>query len=240
MLERDLGQAEALLLEADALAGRAGVEPPSIPCAQGMLRLHQGKLGEAAELLRHARALARHDGDRFAEFQALEQLVMLELQRPDYAAAGMLGAELAAIGEKLRDGSEAPFADALTALARYGQGRGNALADLETALEALKLADAKHRLAFALTRAAEIDLRHGRADAARDRAVEALRIARVLERPSEIALALVTSARAAAALDDARGFRHDTGVLHQTALRGVSAHVRRAAEGLLSDAGGNI
>ena len=240
MLERDLGQAEALLLEADGLAGRTGVEPPSIPCAQGMLRLHQGKLGEAAELLRHARALARRDGDRFAEFQALEQLVMLELQRPDYAAAGMLGADLAAIGEKLRDGSEAPFADALTALARYGQGRGNALADLETALEALKLADAKHRLAFALTRAAEIDLRHGRADAARDRAVEALRIARLLERPSEIALALVTSARAAAALDDAPGFRHDAEVLNRTALRGVSAHVRRAAEGLLSDAGGNM
>lgn len=239
MLERDLDQAEALLLEADGLAGRAGVEPPAIACAQGMLRLHQGKLGEAADLLRHARALARRDGDRFGEFQALEQLVMLELQRRDYAAAGGLGADLVAIGEKLRDGSEAPFAHALTALARYGQGCGQALAELETALEALKLADAKHRLAFALTRAAAIDLCQGRADAARGRADEALRIARLLERPSEIALALVTSARAAAALHDAPAFRHDTAALHRIPLRGVSAHVRRAAEGLLTDAGGN-
>ncbi len=240
MLERDLDQAEALLLEADALAGRAGVEPPSIPCARGMLRLHQGKLGEAAEVLSDARAQARRDGDRFAEFQAMEQLVMLELQRPDYAAAGLLGADLVAIGEKLRDGSEAPFAHALTALARYGEGCADALADLETALEALKLADAKHRLAFALTRAAGIDLSHGRAEAARDRAAEALRIARLLERPSEIALALVTSARAAVVLDDTERFRHDAAALHRTALRGVSVHVRRAAEALLSDAGGGL
>jgi DNA-binding SARP family transcriptional activator/tetratricopeptide (TPR) repeat protein len=237
VLERDLGQAEALLLEAGALSERAGVEPVAIPDAMGMLRLHQGQPEEAAELFQHARTLARRDGDRMGEFQALEHLVMLELQRERCADACALSEELVTIGDKLREGSEAPFARALSALSHYAMGEEEALANLEQALEALEHADAKHRLAYALTRAADIDLRRGNAELARTRAAEALDVAGLLGRPSEIALAHVALARAASALSDHEGVKRHLDELGHERLGGVSAHVRRAVETLLAEDG---
>lgn len=79
ILERDLGQAEALVLEADALSTRSGTEISVVPGAQGMLCLHRGELDEAERLLDQARLLARRDGNRAAEFHALEQLAMIEI-----------------------------------------------------------------------------------------------------------------------------------------------------------------
>ena len=60
------------------------------------------------------------------EFQALEHLVVLRQQQGDWAGAGRLAVELDALGGKLREGSEAPFARALLALVppRAGRGRG--------------------------------------------------------------------------------------------------------------------
>jgi DNA-binding SARP family transcriptional activator/pimeloyl-ACP methyl ester carboxylesterase/tetratricopeptide (TPR) repeat protein len=119
LLERDLPEAEAMLLEAEAIGRRIGIEPVSLFSARGILRLHQGKLDEAVALFERARLVARRDGDRRAEFMALEHLATVELQRGGYAEAGRLCDELLAIGEKLREGSEAPFARALCALIRY-------------------------------------------------------------------------------------------------------------------------
>jgi tetratricopeptide (TPR) repeat protein len=203
----------------------------------GMLHLHRGELDEAAKLFQHARALSRRDGDRLGEFQALEHLVMLELQREGYAEACALSEDLVKIGDKLREGSEAPFAHALAALSRYAMGRDDALGALERALEGLRLADAKHRLAYTLTRAGDIDVRRGNAERARMRAAEALSIARLLERPSEIAMAGVTLARAASALSDAGGLKRYLDELAHERLDGVSAHVRQAVESLLSEQG---
>ena len=59
MLERDLGQAEALALEARALAQRLDFEPNAISDAIGLLRLHQGAVEEAAALFARARDVAR-------------------------------------------------------------------------------------------------------------------------------------------------------------------------------------
>ncbi|MEW6273055.1 MAG: AAA family ATPase [Thermodesulfobacteriota bacterium] len=199
MLERDLGHADALLLEAQALAERSDVDPPAIPDALGMLQLHRGRIDEAVELFARARAAALRDGDRRAEFQALEHLAMAELQRERWDVARGLAAQLADIAGRLREGSEAPFARALLALSRHGAGETDAEAALEQALEELRLVDAKHRLVFALTRLAELDLARGATAHARRRAAEALGIARILERPSEIVLALAVLQRAAAA-----------------------------------------
>lgn len=237
VLERDLGQADALLREAGALSERVGVEPSAISDAMGMLHLHRGELDEAAKLFQHARALSRRDGDRLGEFQALEHLVMLELQREGYAEACVLSEDLMRIGDKLREGSEASFAHALAALSRYAMGRDEAVADLERALEGLRLADAKHRLAYTLTRAGDIDVRRGQAERARTRAAEALSVAQLLERPSEIAMARVTLARAASALGDAGGLKRSLDELAREPLDGVSAHVRQAVESLLSEQG---
>ena len=105
------------------------------------------------------------------------------------------------LGDKLREGSEGPFARTVVALAQYGLAQGGEL-ELERGLQALRVADAKHRLAYALTHAALVDLRLRRPAQARARCLEALAIARVIERPSETLLALTLLACASRDLGD--------------------------------------
>jgi DNA-binding SARP family transcriptional activator len=235
MLERDLGHAEALLLEAGALSRRLGMEPTAIPDAVGMLRLHEGRLDEAAERFTHARDLCRKDLDRLGEFRALEHLVILELQREGYATAQGLSAELVGLADRLREGSEAPSARTLAALSRYALGAEDARAALDTALAELRVVDAKHRLASALISTAEIDVRRGDAAVAQQRAEEALRIAALLQCPSAIVLARVAVARAAALQGDSATCKRQLSELHADGLRGVSFRARNAVEQLRAE-----
>jgi tetratricopeptide (TPR) repeat protein len=204
MLERDLAQADAMLMEAQALATRRRMSHHAISAALGMLRFHENRLDEAAELFKEARTLARSSGDRLSEFQAHEYLAMMEIERGRFETARPHCTTLIELGERLREGSERPFAYALDALCEY------ALADdstpLETALVQLRAADAKHRLAFTLTRAGRLDLERRRPDAAIARATEALTCAEALDRPSEIVLAHVVLAEAQRSLNDLAGY----------------------------------
>lgn len=187
MLERDLSQADAMLMEADARAGRLRLRHHAIPAGLGMLRLYENRLDEAEELLKEARTLCKGAGDRINEFQASEYLVMIDIQRGRFADARRRCGELLSLGRKLREGSEAPFARALHGLCAY------ALDDdarpLEGALADLRVADAKHRLAYVLTRAALLDYERGRLKPALRRAGEALQYAEVMERATEMMLA---------------------------------------------------
>ena len=200
MLERDLTQADAMLMEARSLASRRRMSHHAIPAALGMLRYHEDELDEAAELFKQARTLSKSAGDRLNEFQANEYLAMIELERGGFAAAKGYCGVLLQIGAKLRDGSEAPFARALDALCAYALD-GDA-GPLEAPLEELRIVDAKHRLAYTLTRAALIDVERGRPEAALARAGEALAHAEALDRPTEMLLAHATLARAHHAAGD--------------------------------------
>jgi hypothetical protein len=60
---------------------------------------------------------------------------------------------------------------------------------MDAALADLRLADAKHRLAYILTRAAVLDCERGRVDSAVERATEALEYATLLERATEMLIA---------------------------------------------------
>jgi DNA-binding SARP family transcriptional activator/tetratricopeptide (TPR) repeat protein/DNA polymerase III delta prime subunit len=188
MLERDLGRASSLLLEASQLSERIGVEAVAVPMAEGMIHEHEGRYPHAIRLFCHALELARRDRDRENEFRALEHLVMVRIDQEEYAEAALSADELIVIGGKLREGSEAPFARVLRLLGGYALGSVDDSA-LEQALAELRAFDAKHRLAFALTRAAAVDLKRGRLDPAERRGAEALRMAEILKRPSEVALA---------------------------------------------------
>jgi DNA-binding SARP family transcriptional activator len=187
MLERDIGQADSLLLEAQALAARNRISHQAIPLALGLLRFHDNALAEAEELFKDGRMLSKVAGDRDGEFQANEHLVLIALERGDYASAELRCEALVDLGEKLRDGSEAPFSRALQGLCRYAMD-GDA-APLETALEGLRIADAKHRLATVLMRTALLDLEQDRPELAIARASEALQCAEVLDRATERMLA---------------------------------------------------
>jgi len=236
LIERDLVRAESMALEADARSDRLGFEAAAIPMARGMLHLHRGELEEAECLFREARDLARRDADHLTEFNALENLVALDMQRGRHGAALVTCRELGGISERFREGSEIPFARVLEALLAYAVGDDSAHASLETAFEALRIADAKHRLAFALTRTAELELLRGRTDDAKQHAAEALAMAETLGRASEIALAHAALARCASVGKDAAGARTHIEALRSVALGELSAQARAAAEPLLAAA----
>jgi hypothetical protein len=229
LLERDLGQAEALALEARARAAQAGVEAVAISDALGMLRFHQGAWDDAAMLFHHARGLSQREGDRDGEFRTLEHLTVLELERNDAQAAAMLCRDLVVLAGKLREGSEVPFARCLAALAAEATGE-DAADEIDAAIVSLRMADAKHRLAYALLRAACGDIERGNFVKARVRGEEALRLARILERPSETAMAHVVLLQCAE-----KGFGKDAEshrkVLQQSNPVQLAAYVRHAMEG---------
>jgi tetratricopeptide (TPR) repeat protein len=187
MIERDISQADAMLMEASALAKRNGISHHAIAAGLGMLRFHENRLDESEELFHEARTLCKSAGDRVSEYQANEYLVMLSLQRGRLEEARERCKDLLSVGDKLREGSEEPFARAISGLCQYAIEDRTDL--LDTALADLRLADAKHRLAYILTRAAQIDSERARVESATARATEALRYATLLERPTEMLLA---------------------------------------------------
>jgi DNA-binding SARP family transcriptional activator/predicted ATPase len=233
LLERELPRAEALALEASARSAHTGLRPAAIADAQGMLRQHQGRLDEAAELFGQARTEARRSGDAMEEYQALEHLVTLRQQQASWEEARHLARELDALAGKLREGSEAPFARALLALCGHALGEAGAPAALDAAVEELRLADAKLRLAYTLTRAARIDLVRREAGRARARAEEACRTAEAIGRPTETLLARVTLARARLALGEEGAVAGLVPDAAGAAPAGVAAFARREAEELI-------
>jgi DNA-binding SARP family transcriptional activator/tetratricopeptide (TPR) repeat protein len=232
MLERDLTHADAMLMEAQALAARKRVSHCAIPAAVGMLQFHQGHLDNAVERFEEARMLARSAGDRLSEFQAIEYLAMIDIERGRPEAARTRCAALIELGDKLREGSERPFAHALDALCRY-QIEDDAQ-PLESALVGLRAADAKHRLAYILTRAALVDLDRGRPQAAMTRAREALAYAEALQRPSDMALAHVALARALRAANDPDGFAKHAAALESLDHAPVARWARDRVKALRS------
>lgn len=187
LLERDLSQADAMLMEAQARAQRGQFAHHAIPAGIGMLRFYENRMDEAEELLKHARTLCKWAGDRLVEYQVDEYLAMIDIQRGRFEAATRRCQDLVTLGNKIRDGSEAPFARALLGLCRFALD-DDAVA-LDAALVDLRLADAKQRLAYAQTRAAMLDCQRGRHERGAQRATEALACAEALERATEMLLA---------------------------------------------------
>jgi hypothetical protein len=235
MLERDLPQAHAMLLEAEARARALDLEPVALLDGLGMIEAHRGDVERATTLLSRARHLAEAERDRMHEFAALEHIATLQLDQGDYGAATGTATQLERIGERMRDGSEGPFARALVGVARYGSGLG-AEPQLGEGLHALRVVDAKHRLAYVLIQTALLDLAAGEPGRARERALEALPLARLLERSSETLLALVVLARAATDLGDGAGAGQRRAEIAGADWSRVSASVRARHAELLGEA----
>lgn len=242
MLERDLSHADAMLMEAQALADRQRLRSAALTSATGMLRYHEGRLDEAAEAFQEARTLYKSAGDRINEFQANEYLVMIDLESGDLDSAHARCSTLTMLGDKLREGSEGPFAHALNALCRHaGAGAAAALGEsLDESLEALRAADARYRLAYVLTRAALIDLERGELDGAARRAGEALEHASLLQRSTEMLLAHLVLARCCEQSGDGEGYRAHAAAVADLAQRPVAAWaLRRAGAALPTKGEGN-
>jgi len=139
------------------------------------------------------------------------------------------------LGEKLREGSERPFAHALDALCHY------AITDdagpLQAALEELRATDAKHRLAYTLTRAALLDVERKRPAAAIARATEALTYAEVLDRATEVMLAHVALACAHRAANDTASYSKHAAALASLEGAPVAGWARARAAALTNPRG---
>ncbi|MBE9558138.1 MAG: AAA family ATPase [Proteobacteria bacterium] len=235
VLERDLEQAEILLAEAGGLAASIGEEHPSIANGMGKLLHFHGALDEAEEEFVRSRALARATGDHMSEFNALEELTVLALERQHLEDARRYSTELLDIAGKLRGGSEAPFASALVALTTCALGEEDGQGSLEAAITELRFVDARHRLAWSLTRASMCELRRGLGDAARAHAEEALSINEQLGRASDIAITRVALARAAGIAGDKAGAERQLALLGEERIGEISFQAQQAMDDLLAE-----
>ena len=237
MLERDLSRADAMLMEATSLAERRRIKVQAIPATRGMLHYYSSNWDEAEEAFREARTLAKTAGDRINEFQAIEYLVMLDIERGSYSEARAHSDDLLALGEKLREGSEGPFARALAGLCSYAL---DGIADsLDAALVELREVDARHRLAYTQNRAALLDLAAGRPASAAERAREALACAGVLERATEMLMARLTLCEAYRDLGEECAGEDEQRIASGMDLVRLASWARRRADELLPEATGS-
>jgi len=235
VLERDLDQAETLLDEAGALAQATGEEHPSVSISMGMLLHFHGALDEAEEEYVRSRAVARTAADHMSEFNALEKLSELALQRESLEDAKRYSAELLDIAGKLRGGSEAPYAKALVALTACAMGEATGQGNLEAAIEELRVVDAKHRLAWSLTRASMCELRRGLTNEALAHAEEALSIIEYLGHASDIVITRVALAQAAETTGDMAETERQIDLLSKDRLGEISFQAQQALDELLAE-----
>jgi tetratricopeptide (TPR) repeat protein len=232
MLERDLPQADAMLMEAQALAERNRFRHHSILIGRGLLCLHEDRLDEAAELFLEARSLSKAAGDHISEFQANENLVLIAWYQGDCVRALKLCEPLRELAGKLRDGSEQPLAQAVYGLCLYHEHDDPE--PLNQAIEDLRIADAKHRLAYTQSRAAMIDLERGRVESAVARAREALQSAELLRRPTEMLIAHLALYYAGMATGDERAIAAESEAMSALCEQGVAVWARQKARAALT------
>src|SRR5262249_28017194 len=192
------------------------VVPLDLPLGRGMLAYFRGDLDEAEGFLEDARRRSVLKDDHWRACEALAHLARIALERRRPAEARARCAELRPTAARLSEGSEAPFAAALDALARAAEGDPGADAALERAIAQLVDMDCKHQLAYVLNTAAALDLDGGRLDALHARAERPRTAARTASRPAEAVVAGALLAREALA----RGER-DTAERYVRAIAGA-------------------
>ena len=187
-VEADGETARAMLAEAGTLADTLDGAPIELVWGRGLVAREDGRLDEARAEMARAVALAQAREDHWREFECRVWLAVIDFERGRFDATSAQCDAVIVVAQRMGD-VDAPFARALQALARR---RGGTDAALQAPLQALRAADDKAHLAYALNAAAQIELDCGAADAARGLAEEALVAAQAVQRASEIAVARAT------------------------------------------------
>jgi tetratricopeptide (TPR) repeat protein len=201
-LEKEMPRAEALLHEARQLSNAIKMELPDISVGLGLVEYQRGDYDAAERLLEQGWKSATRQPDHWIAYESLSRLVMVLLERRLASAALERCSELDRLAAKLGEGSEAPFAATLHALAHLLLGRPAARDDVERALARLRQIDTKGQLAYALNFAAEVEVEAGEMESAKRRAEEALRAADTVGRRTEIARARSILSRVALSTGD--------------------------------------
>lgn len=187
---REMVKAEALLLEAQSLAARVGLQLCDINSGLGGVHYHNGRYAEARSLLQQAWKMTKIEQDHWRGCACLSYLAMVELEAGNPAAALPYCEEMAIVAAKIQgEGSEGAVAAVLAALASYQLQQPDSKIVLEEAIVRLKQMDIKRMLAYVLIGTAKVDLKHKRFEMAIVRAEAALQAAQIMNHPSETALA---------------------------------------------------
>ncbi|NJN85941.1 MAG: AAA family ATPase [Leptolyngbyaceae cyanobacterium SL_7_1] len=200
-LGHDIVRAEALLLEAQSLAARVGLELCDIHSGLGAVHLYRGRYDEARSRFRQGWQLSSAEQDHWREFYYLSYLVMLEIEADNLADALTFCQQMAGVSAQIQgEGSEGAIAAALEALINYKLHHPKAESYLQQAVARLQQVDAKRMLSYVLISAAEVDLKQTRWELAFTRAETALQAAQIMQQSNEIAIAWAVLAQAALAL----------------------------------------
>lgn len=198
-LEADVVRGRALLQQAGAMAASLQLKVMELEWGHGLVARAAGDLEAAGAALERATALAAASQNHWREYECMVWSAVVDWERRRYADVIAQAGRIAEVVRRMGE-TQAPFAQALAALARLRQGAAEAAPQLAASLQDLRDIDDKAHLAYALNEAAALALDHGRDDEAADRAAEALRAAQAVRRPTEQAVA---SAWLAAARRDA-------------------------------------
>ena len=186
---REMERAEALLLEAQSLTNRLGLETFEVPCGLGCVWRYYGRYDEARPLLHQGIQRAQLLEDHWRTFLCISYLVMLELEA-GYANQALEHSQaLKAVAAQLEAGSEQTTALAFETLSHYWLGSVDAHTMLTSALESLRQIDAQRTLAYVLTSAAEKDLQQGQIETAMTRCQAAVEAAQAVDQINDVAFA---------------------------------------------------
>jgi DNA-binding SARP family transcriptional activator/predicted ATPase len=225
-VEAEVPRARSLISEAAELATAGDLRVIELTWGIGLIARADGDFAAARAQLEQAVALARLRDDHWREYECLVWLATIEFERGANPAVIEHGNRIVEVARRMGDAA-APFAQALCALAQLRLLDAGAADELAAHLEALRAADDKAHLAYALNAAASIELGAGRHHAALALAREALPAARAVQRPTEIAVATAHLVLAAAQAGNAAGVRDALAALQQ--LDGTATSARAAA-----------
>ncbi|HEV3031513.1 MAG TPA: AAA family ATPase [Polyangia bacterium] len=189
MIERDVPQAQAMIVEARTALGPSGDQLAYMAWARGLLRRYCGEAVPALAALDEALEGYKREQSPWETFQVMSMTVICHLDGGDAAAALDRCAALREVAGKMTEGSELVQAAALEALARLALGEAGAERACEDAVQALRDFDAKAMLAYALCGLADHAFATGALDAAERFAGEALTAAALVDRRSDLAVA---------------------------------------------------
>ncbi len=232
-LGRDVAHARALVDEARTLAQAAGLHEIEVRWCTGLLHHWDGELELAVLEIDAAIELATAAEDRWRQCKCLGSAAMMELEgnRPKQAIARAKALKLAA--SQLGEGADEPLARAIDALARQMSGENSI--KLDAAIEELRAAGDKSRLAGVLNLSASIQFGRKQFEVAEATAADALAMAEAMGEANESAMARATRAQVFVARGDSQRARIElqTLTLMLEAPGALNARAIRAAKAAL-------
>ncbi|RKT20904.1 putative ATPase [Paraburkholderia sp. RAU2J] len=195
-LERELPRARRVLQDAAALADRLDLRVVELMWGAALLARAEGQLEIGCARLGDAVRQAQAIGDHWREYQCLVWLATINFERGAYSEVTQMAGAIVAAAQRMGD-SGAPYAEVLSEIASIRLTHGDACTFVFEGLAALRQADDKRHLCYALNEVALTCLYCGCSDRAIAYAREALKAAEILDSSTEKIVATAVLVEAA-------------------------------------------